>query len=121
MFFFWDFWVDIFLRFFGVQTFLQTFFDGVFSSEMFAGIDFSSASFWHIFYCRFCVVEKYSQRCLGMDFASDFVGVFFDFWEEETVSKIFLQRFDGRGFSSKSGRGFSAFFFGKNVLFKIFG
>ena len=78
--------VDVFLlgflgryfsTFFGVQIFLQTFFDGVFSSEMFAGIDFSSASFWHIFYCGFCVVEKYLQRCLGMDFASDFVGVFF--------------------------------------------
>ena len=35
---------------------------------------------------------------------------FFDFWEEEIVSKIFLQRFDGSGFSSKYGRGFSAFF-----------
>ena len=36
------------------------------------------------------------------------------------MSKIFLQRFESRGFSSKFGREFSAFFVG-NVFLNLFG
>ena len=89
--------VDVFLQgFFG--RYFSAFFWYRFSSDMFWKSFlfrnfcwyFSSASLWRRFYGRFCLVENYLQRCLGIVFASDFVGGFF---LDIIGKKISCQRF----------------------------
>ena len=99
-----------------MQIFLQVFFHRVFSSEIFAGIDFSSASFWHRFYCRFSLVENYLQRYFGIVFSSDFVG---GFWEKKSCQKIFCRDLMVEISLQNLVETF-LHFFGRNVFSKVF-